>query len=90
MQMRSCHAPCRSDETNLLSPSNSVTLCNQCATHVEVTGDNAGAMIDVNDISREKEIRHERDNTSIRCVYWRAEFSCEVHSEMRARQNAIE
>src|SRR6266705_792983 len=63
VQMRSGHSPSRSDETNLLSASNRVTLRNQRATQMKVAGHNAGTVVDVNNIPGEKEIRDECDNT---------------------------
>jgi hypothetical protein len=57
---------------------------------MEVARHDAGTVIDVHDISGEKEIRDECDNTAIRCIYRRTDFPCEIHSEMRARQSAIE
>ena len=88
--MRACHSPGCTDETNLLSASNGVTLRDERATQMEVAGHDAGAVIDVNDISGEKEIRDKSHNTAIRCIYRRADFPCEIHSEMRARQSSIE
>jgi len=83
--MRPGHSPSRSDETNLLSASNGVTLCHEGAAQMEVASHNAGAVIDVNDISGEKEIRGKCDNTTIRCAYGRPDSSGEIHSEMCAR-----
>ena len=83
--MRSGHSPSRADATNLLSAGNGVTLFHQRATQMEVAGHDAGPMIDVDDIPREKEIRNKCNNTPIRCVYRRTDFPCEIHSQMRAR-----
>ena len=52
---------------------------------MEITGHNAVTVIDVNDIPRKKEIRDERNNTSIRRAHWRAKLSSEIHTEVSTR-----
>ena len=83
--MRPGHAPSCADETNLLSASNGVTLSYQRATQMEVACHDAGTVIDVDDISGEKEIRDKLDNTAIRCAHRRTDSSSEIDAEVCAR-----
>jgi len=65
VKMRSCHSPSRADETDLLTTLNGISRSDERLAQMEVRGDDTTAVIDVDDITRQKEIPHESDNTAI-------------------------
>jgi hypothetical protein len=57
---------------------------------VEVGGDYAATVIDIDDVSREKEIVHESDDAAVGGADLFASGSPKIHAQMPGRQLAVE
>src|SRR5262245_42949489 len=88
--MRPGHAAGRTDETNLLATLYGVTCGDQWLAHMEVTGDQSAAVVDVHNVAREKKVGDESDHAAIRGVDRLAEGSAVIHAEVSAGELSVE
>ena len=90
MQVRAGHAPGRSDESDLLSPHDGIAHRHQRLAEVEVSGDDPTAVIDVNNVSSEKEIVDERHDTAVRRAHRLTDCATEIDTEVATGHAAVE
>ena len=70
MQVRPCYAPGRADQTDNLSAGYCVTHRHEWFAEVEISGNQSAAVIDVHNISGEKEIVDQGDDSAICSAHW--------------------
>jgi hypothetical protein len=90
MQVRPGHAAGRPDQADNLSAGDGVPCGHECLAEVEVRGDQTAAVIDVDDIAREKEVVDQRDDAAIGSPDGLAYRSAEINTEMAARHPSVE
>jgi len=90
VQVRPGHASSRSNQTDLLTTRNRVTFGDERATQMEVPSYDAGTMVDVDYIPRQKEPIDERHDTTICRTHGRTDLAGEIDAEMPARQRSVE
>ena len=88
--MRAGHSSCRSNEPDLLSSLYSIAHGHEWLAEMEIRGHDAGTVIDVNDIAGKEEVVDEGDYSAVRSIHRVTDGSPEIHTEVAARQVAIE
>lgn len=88
--MRPGHSTSRSNQADGLASLNSIAYCNERPAHVEVRGDDSIAVVNVDDIAREKEIVDESNDSAVGCNDWISGPTSKVDTEVPARQGAVE
>ena len=84
------HSTRRADQSNNLPATHRVSSGHQRLAHVEVGGDHAATVIYIDDVSREKEIVHQRDDASVGGADLFAGGSAKIDAQMSGRQLAVE
>jgi len=84
------HSTGRADQSNHLSATHRVSHGHQLLAHVEVGGDYAATMIHIDDVSREEEIVHQRDDAPVGGADLFAGGSAKIDAQMPGRQLAVE
>src|ERR1700681_4949741 len=90
MQVRSRNATRISDQTNHLSALHCITGRDERLAQMEIRGDDSAPVIDVDDVSREKEIVDERNHTAIRSAHRFADRAPKINAEVTRGERAIE
>src|SRR5438128_366033 len=84
VQVWAGHAAGRPNETDLLAARHRVAHGHERLAHMEVAGDDTAAMIDVDHVPGEKELRDERDDTAVRGVNGLAGLPSVVDAQVSA------
>ena len=90
MKMGTCHASGRSDKTDLLSPLDGLAFRDERFAEMEVARHNTTAVIDVHDITGEKEIVDQHYDAAVRRMHRRANTAAEIDAQVPGRQHAVE
>jgi hypothetical protein len=90
MEVRASHSSRRSNEPDSLSPNHGIADGHQWLAQVKIRGDDPATVIDVDDVSCQKEVVDERDDAAIRGTYWLTDCAAKVDPEVPAGQAAVE
>lgn len=88
--MRPRDSPGIPDQTNLLTTANCIAGRDERPAEMEIRRHDSAAVIDIHDISGEKEVADERDYTAIRSKDRRADSAAEIDAEMPTGHRAVE
>jgi hypothetical protein len=90
MEMRTGNATRRTDDADHLSPFHRISRCNEWLAQMEIGGHDTSAMIDIDDVSRQKEIVDERDDSAIGRAHLLANRSPKINAQVARSEPAIE
>src|SRR5689334_3003159 len=90
MEMRARHSTRSADDTNLLAALDGIADANRRLRQVEVACHHAGAMVDVHDIARQKEVVHEDHDSPVRRAHRIARLPGEIDAAVAACESAVE
>ena len=89
MQVRAGHSSRSSDESNLLSPHDRVAYRHKRLAEMEVCGDDSTTVVDVNDVTGEKEVVDERNHSAVRRAHGLSDSAPEIDAEVAADHTAV-
>ena len=78
------------DQANHLSSLHRVAGCHEKLAQVEIRSDDSAAVVDVDDVSREKEVVDERNHPAIRSAHRLADRAPEINAEVTRGERAVE
>ncbi len=90
MQVRSGHSSRSSDESNLLPSYDRVAYRYQRLAEMKVCGDDSTTVVDVNDVTGEKEIVDERNHSAVGRAHWLPDRAPEIDAKVTAGHAAVE